>query len=42
MRLSRRCYGRGATVTVMDLVAIFTAIVAFALLLILIEGLNRV
>ncbi|MCD6728179.1 MAG: hypothetical protein LT070_13205 [Solirubrobacteraceae bacterium] len=41
-RLSRRCHAGRATVTPMDVVAILVAGAAFALLLALIEGVDRV
>jgi hypothetical protein len=40
--LSRRCYGLRPTVMGMDLIAIVIAVAAFALLLVLVEGLDRV
>jgi hypothetical protein len=40
--LSCRCYGLRPTVMCMDLIAIVIAVAAFALLLVLVEGLDRV
>jgi hypothetical protein len=40
--LSCRCYGGGSTVLGMDVIAILIVVAAFALLLALVEGLDRV
>jgi hypothetical protein len=40
--LSRRCDARGPTLHGMDVVAVLLAVAAFALLLVLIEALDRV